>query len=244
MTDMPALRPALILAEDNPRDRDYLREILSSYDISACANGREALSLACEHEEAWVITDVQMPELSGIELARALWTARPLARIVFWSQFRDELYVRSLAQLVPPDTVYGYVLKDNPAETLLKAVEAVFTDSQCWLDAKLRPVQARVRHKHSSISDAEFEVLIDIALGLTDQAIAQRRYLSRRGVQNRLRSLYSKLGVDREFAADGGNDLFNLRARAVSMALRRGLINTHEVEQAEEPLQAWLREAR
>lgn len=240
MTDMPKL----IVAEDNPRDRDYLREVLSAYAISACANGEEALAQAREIEEPWVLTDVQMPELSGIDLARALWPERPMARIVFWSQFRDELYVRSLSRLVPPDTVYGYILKDNPAEVLLKAVDAVFNDSQCWIDPKLRPVQARVHHKHSSISDSEYEVLIDIALGLTDQAIAQRRYLSRRGVQNRLRSLYSKLGVDREVAADSGVDLFNLRARAVSVALRRGLINRHEVEQAEEPLQVWLREAR
>ena len=84
--------------------------------------------------------------------------------------------------------------------------------------------------------------MIDISLGLTDNLIAQRRYLSRRGVQSRLNSLYGKLSLDQEqFHSEKVGDAFNLRNRAVSVALRRGLINAFELDHEEEYLQGWLK---
>lgn len=232
----------IILAEDNPRDRQFLVELLAAYTVTAAANGAEALELALGQDAPWVVSDLQMPELNGIELAKRLWQERPLARIVFWSQYKDEMYVRALAKAIPPETVYGYVLKDNPDDVLVKAVHAVFEEHQCWIDPKVRPIQARTHQGMSAISDAEYEVLVDIALGLTDNMIAQRRYLSRRGAQSRLKSLYNKLGVDQEqFTDPVSGEALNLRARAVAVALRRGLINAFELNTEEEALQAWLK---
>lgn len=231
----------LIVAEDNPRDREFLADALGAHALSFFPNGREALDYARGREAPLLISDLQMPDVNGIDLARGLWAERPEARIVFWSQYDDEMYVRSLARIIPPETVYGYVLKSNPREVLQRAVDAVFRDSQCWLDPKVRPVEARSRRADSAVSDVEYEVLIDIALGLTDNLIGKRRYLSRRGVQSRLRSLYAKLGVDQEQCQlEGVGEAYNMRARAVSLALRRGLINAHELEQEEVQLHAWL----
>ena len=97
--------------------------------------------------------------------------------------------------------------------------------------------QLALRHKirRERVSQVEYEVLIDIALGLTDNLIAQRRYLSRRGVQNRLQSLYSKLGVEQEKLVDSlSGEGINMRARAVAIALHRGLINAFELKQDEQ----------
>ncbi len=233
--------PPVIVAEDNPRDREFLGDALAESELLFFDNGRDALASACEREAPLVISDLQMPDLNGIDLARALWERRPDARIVFWSQFDDEMYIRALARIIPPETVYGYVLKSNPTGVLQRAVEAVFRDSQCWLDPKVRPVEARSRKADSAVTDVEYEVLIDIALGLTDNMIGRRRYLSRRGVQSRLKSLYAKLGVDQEqFSLEGVGEALNMRSRAVSLALRRGLINAHELEQEEAQLQQWL----
>jgi len=75
-------------------------------------------------------------------------------------------------------------------------------------------------------------VLIDIALGMKDLLIAKRRFLSRRGVQSRLKSLYSKLEVHRSALVEG----INPRSRA---AFTRGLINQHELEVAESDFVEW-----
>lgn len=235
-TDTP-----LIIAEDNPRDREFLQHTFPLREILFSTNGRGALELAKAQTTPLIISDLQMPELNGIQLAEILWRIKPSSRIVFWSQYNDEIYVRALLDIIPDETVYGYVLKSNPSEVLIKAVQAVFEDCQCWLDPQIRPVQVRAKKTDSSVNDLEYEVLVDIGLGLTDNIIAKRRYLSRRGVQNRLKSLYIKLGIDHEqLKADDLGEMLNMRTRAISIAMRRGLINSFELEQEEQKLQRWL----
>jgi len=231
----------LIISDDNPRDRTFLAEVLQDYDPITTASAKEAFSAINNQDEPWIVTDIQMPDINGIELARKIWEDYPTARILFWSHHSDETYVRELAKLIPPETVYGYVLKNNPTETLIRAADAVFKECQCWIDPLVRSVQAR-NHQHSdSLSDAEYDVLIDIALGLTDITIAERRYLSRRGVQNRLQSLYTKLGANLDNNLNKNNsELLNIRSRAVSLALQRGLINAFELNKEEKLLNSWL----
>ena len=239
----------LVIAEDNPKDFEFLQQIVaewgSSCRIERAVNGLVALELALAQELPLVISDIQMPQMNGIDFAKALWERKPQARIVFWSQHKDEMYVRSLARIVPAETVYGYVLKSNPRERIESAMRTVLFDDQCWIDPEVRKVQGRTGSSQTALSDIEFEALVDISLGLTDNLIAQRRYLSRRGVQSRLNSLYGKLGLDLEqFQSDKVGDAFNLRNRAVSVALRRGLINAFELEHEEEELQGWLKRYR
>lgn len=241
---MPDL--SVIIAEDNPKDFEFLEQLLLSSDmarfqIERAADGQTALELALKSRQPLVISDIQMPELNGIDFARALWDEKPQARIVFWSQFKDEMYVRALLKIVPPETVYGYILKSNTRERIAAAITTVLLDEQCWIDPEVRKVQSRTGHSQTALSDIEFEALIDISLGLTDNLIAQRRYLSRRGVQSRLNSLYNKLCIDQEqFSAEKVGEGFNPRNRAVAVALQRGLINAFELEHEEKELQQWL----
>lgn len=233
--------PRLIIADDNPRDRGFLLEVLTDFSPLVTANGQEALAACVSDAEPWIVTDIQMPDMNGIELARQLWSRQPAARLLFWSQHSDETYVRTLTKIVPAETVYGYVLKSNPAATVARAAQAVFHEVQCWVDPQVRRVQARTQHRHDALTDAEYEVLIDIALGLTDNAIAERRYLSRRGVQNRLQSLYAKLGASEASTVKSTvGDVLNIRSRAVAIALQRGLVNSFELGREEQVLAAWL----
>jgi len=232
-------KPRLIIAEDNPRDQEFLLNNLERYEISLFNNGEGALAGLGENDSPCILSDIQMPGLNGIAMATEIWKSRPMARIVFWSQYEDEIYVRSLSRIIPAETVYGYVLKSNPADVLLKALQLVFDECQCWIDPKLRQVQARSQHSQSVISDAEYDVLLDIALGLTDQLIAKRRFLSRRGVQSRLKTLYQKLGVERS-TFDDVHESLNPRSRAVTVALQRGLLNSYELEQAELEFKEWM----
>jgi DNA-binding NarL/FixJ family response regulator len=234
----------IIIAEDNPKDYLFLDQLFADWEedveIVRAPNGKVALELALAIEDPLVVSDIQMPELNGIEMARALWDSKPQTRIVFWSQFKDEMYVRALARIVPPETVYGYVLKSSQKERIAAAVRTVLIDEQCWIDPEVRKVQGRAGHSLTALSDIEYEALLDISLGLTDNLIAQRRYLSRRGVQSRLNSLYIKLGLDQEqFQCEKVGDSFNLRNRALAVSLSRGLINAFEMEREEAEFQKW-----
>jgi len=231
----------LIITDDNPRDRTFLAEVLADYSPTVTTNLTEAMTACKGQTEPWLVTDIQMPGGNGLELARQLWQQYPAARILFWSQHSDELYVRELSKIIPAETVYGYVLKNNPAKIIVRAAQAVFEDCQCWIDPLVRRVQARNQRSSDTLSDAQYDVLVDIALGLTDNTIAERRYLSRRGVQNRLQSLYNKLGANLEHQDTvSESELLNVRTRAVSIALQRGLINAFELTHEEELLADWL----
>jgi len=235
----------IVVAEDNPKDFEFLENLFAGWDtppsIERAQHGAAALELALKHENPLVVSDIQMPEMNGIEFAKALWEKRPTTRIVFWSQFKDEMYVRSLVKIVPPETVYGYILKSNTKDRISSAIMTVLCDEQCWIDPEVRKVQGLTGHSQTALSDIEYEALVDISLGLTDNLIAQRRYLSRRGVQSRLNSLYIKLGIDQEqFHTEKYGDALNLRNRAVAVALRRGLINAFELENQESAFQEWL----
>lgn len=231
----------VIIAEDNPRDREFLSTNLKNYSLVLSSDANNALELALQKPNPCVITDLQMPDINGVELAKNIWQEAPSARIIFWSHYGDETYIRSLSRIIPEETVYGYILKDNPSDILNIACHAVFYEDQCWIDKKLRSAQSRTHTSDSAVNDMEYEVLIDIALGLTDNMIAQRRYLSRRGAQNRLKSLYSKLGVAHDKDENTNGELLNLRTRAISIAMRRGLLNNFELEQEEQHLQSWLK---
>jgi DNA-binding NarL/FixJ family response regulator len=92
----------------------------------------------------------------------------------------------------------------------------------------------------NGFTDVEYEILIDIALGLTDRMIARRHNLSLRSVQNRLQQLYEKLNVYQRVGEDVEEGRYNLRGRAVAVALLRKLINYSALERAEAELNEWL----
>ena len=237
---------SVLIAEDMDFQREYLRAIVADNfpgdgPIIETNDGTSAVDLAIKHRPKLVVLDVKMPGLSGVRAARQIWAETRLARIVFWTQYKDEIYVRELARIVPNETVYGYVLKSASDEKLIAALRAVLIEEQCWIDPEIRTVQSRAISRASAITDIEYEALIDIALGLTDRAIARRRYLSERGVQNRLRELYAKLAIDLEQIVDErwGNT-YSPRSRAISIALQRGLINAEEIARENESLQKWL----
>jgi DNA-binding NarL/FixJ family response regulator len=233
-----------LIIEDNAVQREHAERLLrdrlpQALPLGTVADGAQALQRARLERPELLLLDIQLPGANGIEVARALWRERPSTRIVFWSQFKDEIYVRRLAQIVPPETVYGYVLKSSPDEKLLQAVRAVLLEEQCWIDREVRGVQARALQSPSALTDAEYEALLDIALGLTDRGVARRRYLSRRGAQNRLHSLYTKLGVERE---EEPGSLFSPRNRAVFEGFRRGLLNADVLAEENAALERWLEE--
>jgi DNA-binding NarL/FixJ family response regulator len=237
---------SIVLAEDMAFQRDYLRAVIAEKfaefgPLIETDDGTKAVELALENRPALIVLDIKLRGLSGVRAARQIWSEQALARILFWSQYKDEIYVRELARIVPNETVYGYVLKSSPDDRLIAALRAVLIDEQCWIDPEIRTVQSRATNRVSGLTDIEYEALIDIALGLTDRAIARRRYLSERGVQNRLRELYAKLSIDIEQIVDErwGNT-YSPRARAISIALQRGLINAEELARENEALQSWL----
>lgn len=236
----------VLIVEDDPLHRSYLLEAVCSAlpecrDVLEAENGADGEKMAREHKSAHIVMDLQMNARNGIEAARTIWKERPDTRILFWSNYSDEAYVRGVSRIVPDGAAYGYVLKSASDERLKLALRSIFVEAQCVIDREVRGMQQKSLGQVKGFSDSEYEILVDIALGLTDRTIARRRGLSLRSVQNRLQQLYEKLGVYQMSTDDADEGRFNLRARAVTVALLRKLLNYSALERAEAELNEWLR---
>jgi len=235
----------VLIVEDDPLHRSYLNEAvraaLPECDlVLEAGDGTAGEKLARDHHFEWIVMDLQMSPRNGIEAARTIWRERPQTRILFWSNYADEANVRGIARIVPDNAAYGYVLKSASDERLSLALRSIFIEAQCVIDSEIRGMQQKSLGHLQGFSETEYEVLIDIALGLTDRIIARRRNLSLRSVQNRLQQIYEKLGVYERSEA-GKEPRYNFRSRAVTEAMLRKLLNQVTLERAELDLQDWLR---
>jgi two-component system response regulator DesR len=241
---------AILIAEDNVAQRAYLRELLGrefgSYSpILEAADGETVIKLALAERPQLCVLDIQMPGLSGVKAAKAIWKGFPEARIIFWTQFPHEIYIneiRKIVRSVQPPPAYGFIDKNNPENRFLRFVAAVLEDGADMIDPNFKDAFTQ-----PLLTDFEAEALYYLALGLSNWAIARKCHLSLRGVESRLTTLYEKLLVaDATGTSDESYDklAFNVRTRAYFEALRRGLINQDELEKARADLETWLEKDR
>ncbi len=213
-------------------------------EVVEADNGAEGLKLFRTANPDMIIMDISMPEMSGIKAAQQIWAESPRMKILFWSQYHREAYVRELGKIVPDEAIHGYALKSESDDKLAYAITSILLHDNPYIDPLVRGVQARLQCKDQSLTDVEYETLLDTVLGLTDKAIAARRHISVRGVQNRLSMLLAKLvgGEDAHLRESAGMEIFNPRARVVTVALKRGLIDTDELSALDDDLEDWLSE--
>lgn len=227
-----------LIVEDDALHRNFLREVISLSDLSCTElieadDGEEALRLVKLHDPKGVIMDLQMPKKTGVQAARSIWADNPTMPIVFWSNYADEAYVRGITKIVPVGATYGYLLKTSSKERLRRSIQCVFLEGQNIIDREIRGVQQREAGRSEALSEAEYEVLLDIAIGLTDHAIAKRRKISLRSVQGRLQQLYAKLGLVEMPMLESQAAEYNSRTRAIAVALMSRLINGKSIETTE-----------
>lgn len=229
----------LLIVEDDQFHANFMLETVSTSlpeisEITCVADGIKGIEEAASGLYPAVVLDLQMPGRNGVEAARAIWAAHPQTRILFWSNYADEAYLRGITTIVPETGAYGYVLKTTAANQLALALRAVLIDGHIMVDREINGFQQRATITHTALSESEFNILLDVALGLTDKLIADRRAMSLRSVQNRLLSLYQKLGVDDESGA------FNKRTRAINRAMSGRMLNVETLIAAERELAPWL----
>ncbi|HYE13743.1 MAG TPA: response regulator transcription factor [Pyrinomonadaceae bacterium] len=241
---------SILIAEDNVAQRRYLRELLEREfaehsPVIEAADGDEALKLALKERPRLCVFDIQMPRLSGVKAARSVWREFPQARIIFWTQFPHEIYIneiRKIVRSVEPQPAYGFIHKNNPESRFLRFVAAVLEDGADMIDPAFKD-----SFKRPLLTEFEAEALYYLALGLSNWAIARKCSLSLRGVESRLATLYEKLFVSTpEGTPHEAYDklAYNMRTRAFFEALRRGLINSDELEKASGDLEAWIERDR
>lgn len=230
----------VLLVEDDQFHASYLQDAVVEAlpevtETLHALDGRQGMSEARVNRIEAVVMDLQMPGCNGIEAARTIWAERPRTRILFWSNYSDEAYLRGISRIVPEDSAYGYALKTSSRERLKLALRAVLIEGQIMVDREIHRIQRKSASPRAGLDDSEYAVLLDLALGLPDKVIAERRGMSLRTVQNRLLSLYDKLGV-----GDAG---LNKRVRALNRAFVTRVLNVEMLETAQGHYEAWAKQS-
>ena len=170
------------------------REFASHAPVIEVDDGEAAVRPALENRPTLCILDIQMPKISGVKAARAIWRDYPEARIVFWTQFSHEIYIneiRKIVRSIEPQPTYGFIHKNNPESRFLRFVAAVLEDGADMIDPAFKDSFQR-----PLLTEFETEALRYLALGLSNWAIARKCSLSQRGIESRLATLYEKLFLE------------------------------------------------
>jgi two-component system response regulator DesR len=182
----------VLLAEDQTMLRGALAALLNlESDITVIAqatNGREALKLARQHTPDVVITDIEMPERSGLELADDLKNAGPGPRVIILTTFARPGYLRRALDA----GARGYLLKDRPASELAEAVRRVHAGMRA-IDPALAAEAWSA--EQDPLSDRDRQILRRAGDGRSSGEIAAELHLSEGTVRNYLSDAIAKLGA-------------------------------------------------
>jgi DNA-binding NarL/FixJ family response regulator len=190
----------VLLADDHALMRKGLRALLATAPgievVGEVSTGREADRQALQLNPDVVLMDVAMPDMNGIEAARAIHLKCPEIRIVMLSMHATAEYVYRAFEA----GASGYMLKDVAVEEVISAVRTV-CDGRRYLSPALAesvPDPAAVGHTKSpvdSLTARERQVLQLVVEGKTSIGIARMIHLSPSSVQTYRSRLMVKLGV-------------------------------------------------
>lgn len=181
----------VVLAEDQAMVLSAfasLLELEADVDVVATAsNGKEALEAVREHRPDVLLTDIEMPGLSGLDVARQLADEGPEIRVVIFTTFARSGYLRRALDA----GVAGYILKDAPITDLVDALRRVHQGERV-----VAPELAVGAWEGADpLTERERDVLRLVGEGLPNSDISERLHLSEGTVRNYLSSAIVKLNA-------------------------------------------------
>ncbi|HXR98208.1 MAG TPA: response regulator transcription factor [Terriglobales bacterium] len=181
----------IVLAEDQAMVLGALGALLAleaDMEVVALArDGAEALAAVRTHRPEILITDIEMPGLSGLEVASALHNEKSATKAIILTTFARPGYLRRALEA----NAWGYLLKDKPAEELAAAVRRVHAGQRVVAPE----LAADAWSEHDPLTERERQVLRLAGEGHASSSIAAQLELSEGTVRNYLSEAMSKLGA-------------------------------------------------
>jgi len=212
----------LLLVDDHAVLWAGLKTLLNSQPdmkvVAEAGDGNEALRQFAKVNPDIVLMDITMPGLSGLEATKEIKRRDPEARILVLTMHEDESYLYQMLRA----GASGYVPKKAADTELLAAIRATYRGEHFIHSSMTAGLVVELSHKEINdgiqaqdqgiLSMRESEVLSLIAMGHTDQQIADKLFLSIKTVQTYKARLKEKLKIKG-------------RAELVRYAIRHGLLD-------------------
>jgi two-component system response regulator NreC len=212
----------LLVVDDHPVVRAGLRTLLGAQPdmeiVGEAADGAAAIRQAVELAPDIVVMDITMGDVSGIHATRQIRQRLPETKVLVLTMHDNEEYLRQMLEA----GATGYVLKQAVDSELAVAIRAV-RRGEVYLYSSFTKVllgdlagddegtDEETRDSYERLSQREQEVLRQVALGYTNQQIADQLYLSVKTVETYRARVMGKLNLES-------------RAALVRYALRHGLM--------------------
>jgi len=161
--------------------------------IGRAQDGQAARAIFTEHAPDVLITDIEMPGATGLELAEWVRANHPQASVLVLTTFARPGYLRRALE----SGVRGYLLKDTPAERLADAVRRVHRGERV-IDPELA---LTAFDSKDPLTDRERQVLRLAGEGLGNAEIGKRLHLADGTVRNYLSEAIGKLNADNRLEA-------------------------------------------
>lgn len=214
----------LALVEDHPKLRNRLIERLRFFSdvalVFSAENGADCLQkmegLTADEWPHVILMDIEMPVMNGLEATARVKTDYPGIEILMLTVFEDEDKIFAAIQ----SGASGYLLKDEPAETIVQAAHDLRSGGAPMTPVVARKLLGYVRSSEESNAEAETafnltprerEVLALLVSDETEAQIAERLFVSPHTVRSHVKNVYAKLHV-------------HSRAQAVRFAYEKGIV--------------------
>jgi DNA-binding NarL/FixJ family response regulator len=200
-----------LIVDDHEVVREGLRLSLSRAPhirvVGEASDGASAVELAERRKPDVVIMDVRMPGMDGLEATKLLAERAPTTKVLIFTAYSE----RSLLGRGLESGAKGYILKEAPHETLVRAIERV-ANGDGYVDPALMPAFLTGKDQGEMLTQREREILQLLADGMSNADVAQRLFISQETVKSHVRHILTKLEAD-------------TRTHAVAIALREAIID-------------------
>jgi DNA-binding NarL/FixJ family response regulator len=208
----------VVVADDHALVRDGISSLLTAagFDVVCQASdGIEAVNAAATLEPDLILMDISMPGMNGLEALRTITAEHPQIKVVMLTVSEDDQdlleALRSGAQ--------GYILKSMDAASFVRSIEQLEGGEMAVdpnvvnkiIGGYIELAKGNPPPGKEILTPREIELLLLVAEGLPNKAIAQRLSVSENTVKYHIRQILNKLGVQN-------------RTEAVTAAIRSGLI--------------------
>jgi DNA-binding NarL/FixJ family response regulator len=189
----------IALADDQALVREGLKLVLRGLGIDIAfeaAHGRELVDKLAQTPVDVIVSDVRMPELTGIEALRALRARGDLTPVILLTTFDDSQVMLDAVEA----GAQGFLLKDAAPEDLRDGILRVKRGESLLQPVALGPVRERVAYREtdaptSPFTDREVAILRLLAGGYSNKEIARSLYLAEGTVKNYVSEILEKLNT-------------------------------------------------
>lgn len=191
MTD--AIR--VLIVDDHPMVAQGIQSILEDQDgfdiVGTLGNGREVIDQLAALQPDVILMDLNMPEMGGLMTTELVLEQRPETRVLILSMHDSPEYIASALN----HGAMGYLLKDVPTDQIAEAIHTVMSGTRYLCTGAEGAIAPKGSPGESPLTGREQTILLQLAQGASNKAVAQALDISVRTVETHRKNIKRKLGI-------------------------------------------------